>query len=471
MNASNQNVNPKPDKNKMSFKQWSKAFNKWAKENIDISVYAHSVLGYKLLREKGTGAWLTLKHEESGDKIITTKTRNYGHYMYKGAGTDEKLQDIFSFVQDRLGLTYAQALQKVYEFDESSIDTETMKDYATKSKKEYNYKDINSEWLQGKTLGQKISAGKYRADLPIDSFEILEYRGIPKNIYEQFDIRLISKKIEVKNTEGNVARTMTKHNMAIPAYKLTKDAKESGKLDTMLTGWSDYYFHHSEVKADGMKKVVKHCTYDDGMWTHRPFGPKEKIKGIFVSESPIDSMSYLAKKEIENNNFDRSSILLMASFGQPSQAAIEVLVAAYHNIPQAKIVFGMDNDEGGTKIANQCIRAVALSIDPGIIIEKDDGGFVYNVKHPQFEAMYKRFSRAKPEGKDFNDDLLEALKLKKKDESSMTVLDINEQMQEAISADEVVDFMSKMTKQGADTDKRTVLRPTKEVTDEIVVGR
>lgn len=279
----------------------------------------HEILasnGYIYDRQKDSQSWRVLKNP-NGDKVIISRHKNSGDYLYFNPLDDRDRGNIYNFCKNR-GIKPDDLLagKVISDFkSEISMNAEYSSTFAVKK-----YKELDG-----------IKENNY----------FVEKRKIDKNFLSLF----------------NEIKTDTYKNIIIPTYTIQKIKPET--LILTLSGFVSYL--KSPIKSDKngveYEKPLKQLCYGAKGFEILKAGDtksmKDEIKRIVLCESSIDSLSLVQIK-----NYKPEETLLCATNGQFTNSHTEILEYLAKECKNAEFVLGFDNDSAGKRYREKALQIV-----------------------------------------------------------------------------------------------------------------
>jgi len=285
----------------------------YAKKYINLVEFAVNKFGYKIKKNKSSRYYKTLKNE--GDIIVVSKNLDNGHWIYFNTRDDEDNGTIIDFIQNRTGYNLGKVRKILSEY--------------LKEKKEGKIKEIKDFYLEPATSNEVKTLLK----------ELEELEKIQENNYLTKD-RYISKK------------TLTD----LPIYQDRKNNISFILLDSQgkVIGIAKYNKNFKQIIGKkgvwiSLQEDINEDVENEELRRKKLIDKVKKINEIFITESPIDALSY-----VELKNIDLSKTILIATQGQISEKTVNYIYAYLKAIYKyseckdyLKIKLGFDNDEAG----------------------------------------------------------------------------------------------------------------------------
>jgi len=309
-----------------------KYFDEMMKFNL---VKLLSKYNYKLDKSKSSVNYAVIK-KDNEKLVVSKKANNDGsfNYLYFNLNNDSDRGNIINFIKNRTGLTSANDIVKELkklESIEANIEN-------------YEIGVAKSSYIREKAIE--------------------EFKNLPSVFESEKAIKYLtdSRKLDIdilKQFSDSIKHTQNYENIAIPMFVLNED-----KSFLTMSGYNEKLTSFYEI--DG--KIIKDLNRGDkGVSILKSdISTRESIKKIFISESAIDSLSYL---QLKNLQIDES--LLIATNGQISENTKETLKVAINNLPNVESVeLCFDSDEKGVKFS-EAIKEYLDSLDLNIRVEND----------------------------------------------------------------------------------------------------
>lgn len=324
----------------------------YAKKYINLVELAVNKFGYKIKKDKSSRYYKTLKKD--GDIIVVSRNMNNEHWIYFNTRDDNDNGTIIDFIQNRTGYNLGEVRRFLSEY--------------LKEKREGKIKEIKDFYVepsQSKDIKVILSEIEKLSYLKDENYLVKE-RKIGKNILKNFNI--------YQDKRNNVVFILYDELGYITG--LAKYNKNFKQILGSKGVWSSIQYDVLSNKEENLRDKVK------------------KIEKIFITESPIDALSYLELKEKDNIE----KVLLLTTQGQISDRTIEILfsfIKAIYLITENKnlnIVLGFDRDEKGLYFATEVNLKLKEKMKKTLINGKEP--------FPILDIKIKF-----PETKDWNEDL------------------------------------------------------------------
>ncbi len=264
------------------------------KKEVNIAEVAQ-LFGYYVDKEKSSRSVKQLRNDQTGDKIVVSRNKENGHYIYFSMQDNSDNGTIIDFLQRHTGKNLGE-----------------VRKYLRK-------------WLKGQIEGkyEPISIQKSNADrnkiyriwekIENDKYFVGSWRAISGDIWEE-----IAEKNRIK-IQGDT--------IYFPMYDL-------GGICGI----------EKRTIANGEKRIIQGSK--KGLWS---YGNLQKAKEIVIAESPLDAISYKLLNGEEN-------IYLLATMGQIGEKQKEILRAVLERAKEKEIVIATDNDIAGELLAQEIVE-------------------------------------------------------------------------------------------------------------------
>ena len=302
-----------PSKTAQAFKtEVFKQLDEAKKEDLSIFTVAQ---GYKVDESKSSHSYRVMKHPETGDKIIISKTKN-DVYMYYNIDNEHDKGTVYDFFKNR-GVTDPKEMLKAIKGTDAEAIKANMPILAT-PKTSYNLEVLAQEYKSFKSYRE--SGNTY-----------LQSRGISKEITDQYS----SIKVDARN---NVVTPMYAHFEG----KFVKSSSfdvcgYNQKLQSPLTKGKD---------GTPLEKPLKDLNKGNKSITILNADKPEEVKHIVTTEAFIDGLSY-----IQANNLDPKNTVIISTNGQTSESSLNLITELAERYPNAEVILAYDNDDKGKKFA------------------------------------------------------------------------------------------------------------------------
>ncbi len=262
----------------------------------DIAEY----YAFDIDREKSTRKSIVMKSER--DVIIISKNANTNHYIYFNANDESDRGTIIDFVQKRTRMNLGQVRKLLRDFLNKKSD---FYEIIASSKDEQNMLIAQVKLIEFFT--KLFSETKKEKET---NFFFFEERGITEKTFKNTELVGFKDRkfyFPLINNKGNI----------VGIYTTDKELKEKKLLKDSYKGiWIDKRLH-------------------------------KNINKIFITESPIDSLSL---KELGLDDENTLHIATIGRMGDVAKKAIEQILSYYKD---AELVIATDNDEAGEDIARE----------------------------------------------------------------------------------------------------------------------
>jgi len=263
------------------------------KREINLAEFAQ-LYGYRIDKDKSSRSVKQLRNDNTGDKIVVSQYDN-GHYVYFSMRNDTDNGTIIDFIQHRTGKNLGEVRKE-------------LRGYLSGDRKEIQqFKIIKSNPNRNRI---------FRIWESIKSEEAKQWRGIRSD--------LLQKAVDTNR------------------LKIVDKAYYFGMWD--LEGLCGI-----EKRTYDKKRVITGS--QKGLWV---LGKISTAKYIIITESPLDSLSYIQLKSIEPN-----ITYLIATMGTLSKKAKEAL-KEIEKRSKGQWIIATDNDEGGEKLAKDIKNIVNI---------------------------------------------------------------------------------------------------------------
>ena len=260
------------------------------KQEVNIAEVAQ-LFGYYIDKEKSSRAVKQLRNDSTGDKIVVSRNKVNGHYIYFSMRDYKDNGTIIDFLQRHTGKNLGKVRVWLRKWLKNEIQGEYEQTSIVESRTERN--KIARVW-------EKIK----NTDL------ITDFRGINRAIWEEIIER--------------------------DRVKVTDEAIYFKMLDL------DGICGIEKRGFDGEKRIISGS--EKGLWS---FGNLKNAKEVVIAESPIDAISY---KVLQGNNDD---VYILATMGAMSRKQEEILKELANRAKDKKIIIATDADEAGERMAKQ----------------------------------------------------------------------------------------------------------------------
>jgi len=323
----------------------------YAKKYINLVELAVNKFGYKIKKNKSSRYYKTLKKD--GDIIVVSRNMNNEHWIYFNTRDDNDNGTIIDFIQNRTGYNLGEVRRFLSKY--------------LQEKREGKIKEIKDFYVepsQSKDMKLILSEIEQLTYLKENNYLTAE-RKINKDIIEKYPV--------YQDKRNNIVFILYDE-----LGYITGLAKYNKKFKQILGSkgiWSSIQQDVLNDKEENLKDKVK------------------KIEKIFITESPIDALSYT---ELRNTDIEKT--LLLTTQGQISDRTIDILfsfIKAIYLITKRKtlkIVLGFDKDETGLYFATEVSFKLKEKMENTLI----------NGKEP-FPIL--EITTEFPKSKDWNEDL------------------------------------------------------------------
>lgn len=269
------------------------------KTEINIADIAECY-AFDIDREKSTRKSIVMKNGR--DVIIISKNANTNHYIYFNANDESDRGTIIDFVQKRTKMNLGQVRKLLRDFLNKKSD---FYEIIASSKDEQNMLIAQVKLIEFFT--KLFNETKKEKET---NFFFFEERGITEKTFKNTELVGFKDRkfyFPLINDKGNI----------VGIYTTDKELKEKKLLKDSYKGiWIDKRLH-------------------------------KNINKIFITESPIDSLSL---KELGFNDESTLHIATIGRMGDIAKKAIEQILSYYKD---AELVIATDNDESGEDIARE----------------------------------------------------------------------------------------------------------------------
>lgn len=279
----------------------------------DLSIFA-SAQGYEMDKSKSSQSYRVMKHPETGDKIIISKTKN-DVYMYYNVDNQQDKGTVYDFFKNR-GVTDPKEMLKAIKGTDAEAIKANMPILAT-PKTSYNLEVLAQEYRSFKVYRE--SGNTY-----------LQGRGISKEITDQYS----SIKVDARN------------NVVTPMYAHYQDKQI--KTSFALSGYNQKLQSPLTKGKDGtpLEKPLKDLNKGNKSITVLNTDKQEEVKHIVTTEAFIDGLSY-----VQANNLDPKNTVIISTNGQTSESSLSLVTELAERYPNAEVILAYDNDDKGKKFA------------------------------------------------------------------------------------------------------------------------
>ncbi len=279
----------------------------------DLSIFA-SAQGYEMDKSKSSQSYRVMKHPETGDKIIISKTKN-DVYMYYNVDNQQDKGTVYDFFKNR-GVTDPKEMLKAIKGTDAEAIKANMPILAT-PKTSYNLEVLAQEYKSFKSYRE--SGNTY-----------LQSRGISKEITDQYS----SIKVDARN------------NVVTPMYAHYQDKQI--KTSFALSGYNQKLQSPLTKGKDGtpLEKPLKDLNKGNKSITVLNTDKQEEVKHIVTTEAFIDGLSY-----VQANNLDPKNTVIISTNGQTSESSLNLITELAERYPNAEVILAYDNDDKGKKFA------------------------------------------------------------------------------------------------------------------------
>ncbi|WP_300795338.1 toprim domain-containing protein [Helicobacter sp. UBA3407] len=303
--------------------------------------------GWSIKKDKDSKNYRALENLETGDCVIISRQQN-GDYLYFNPNDNQDRGNLYNFCKNR-GIT----------LDYNALDLKNLQEKLATS----TLKPLTKTQEDEKTQ-QILNVFKEFQELPFNN-PLFSKRDLNPDLLQEI--------MGLKQDDFD--------NIVVPSYTL--ETLQATKKNFLKQKGYVSYLNRPIVRENPdtkEKKFIKQLCYGKkGLEILKTRETKDfkSVQTLIVSESSIDSLSFIELKKIEPKN-----MLLCATNGQITQEHKKVFEYLAKNTQEAKIYLCFDNDTKGKAFAN---------------IAKD---------------FFKEAKVQIPNFKDFNDDLKIAKTLK-----------------------------------------------------------
>ena len=348
---------------------------------VDLVVFMAKEYGFRLDEEKMgkhkdaiSSRSVTMINEE-GDRVVVGRDMD-GLFYYKEVHEnqrfiqDEKLAqrlktqvlsdkgDVFKFIQFRHNSTMYQAARLLDRYIKNNPESELKK-----FKESIGYSQVQKSERTESPLAVENELRRNVKGEKIDT-SYLESRGLSKDI-------ILNPKFANRTYTGNYHDKARGENVKNTIFPLFNERFENIGLERRNN--SEYHD----------KKIRGHKS--EGLWISE-FNTKRPVDNIYISESPIDAMSYheMYAKPMENN-------IYMATMGSMSSVQLDLINKATEKVKPAHFGSITDNDVQGYRYDLKLLGSVGPNSH---LTDKS-----YAESNPEFANA--QFSMNSAKGKEF----------------------------------------------------------------------
>ncbi len=263
-------------------------------KRVNIADYAASQ-GYRLNRAKSSRSVVCMDHP-NGDRVVIGRDEKSGHSVYYNFRDDQDNGTLVDFIQRRQTKSLGQVRQE-------------LRPWIGKGAQERPEVERQPDPVPVKKDRMLVAAAFAKCSLVTDRHEYLESRGVDPDILDRFKGRVF---------------TDRRGNAIFPHYD--------------QAGVSGF-----EAKNEGFTGFSKGG--EKGLWLG---GETKAPARIVVTEAAIDALSHYQLHQADNEK-----TLYVSTSGAMSPEAKANLKATLDRYPEAEVVAGFDNDQDGTKYADE----------------------------------------------------------------------------------------------------------------------